>query len=59
MSIPKYTAHQTAKPYFDPVRAGLRDMVDREHFFDIVADDVVYEVLCDFPGWPRVIDAPI
>jgi len=24
-------------------------------FFDIVADDVVYEVLYDFPGWPRII----
>jgi ketosteroid isomerase-like protein len=31
------------------------DLVDGEHFFDVVTDDVVYEVLYDFPGWPRVI----
>jgi ketosteroid isomerase-like protein len=25
-----------------------------EHFFDIVAPDIAYEVLYDFPGWPRL-----
>ena len=30
------------------------DLVDGEHFFDIVADDIVYEVLYDL-GWPRVV----
>jgi ketosteroid isomerase-like protein len=30
-------------------------MVDGEHFFDIVSDNVVYEVLYDFPGWPRIV----
>ena len=34
---------------------ALGDLVDGEHFFDIVTDDVVYEVLYDFPGWPRII----
>ncbi len=51
----KYTAYEPAKPYFDLVRGALGDMVDGEHFFDIVTDDVVYEVLYDFPGWPRII----
>jgi ketosteroid isomerase-like protein len=37
------------------VRGALGDLVDGEHFFDIVAGGVVYEVLYDFPGWPRVI----
>jgi hypothetical protein len=32
----------------------LSDLVDGEHFFDIVTDDTVYEVLYDL-GWPRVI----
>ncbi len=35
------------------VRGALGDLVDGEHFFDVVTDDVVYEVLYDFPGWPR------
>jgi ketosteroid isomerase-like protein len=48
-----YPAYEAARPYFELVRGSLGDLVDGEHFFDIVADDVVYEVLYDFPGWPR------
>jgi len=55
MPSPKYTAYKAAKPYFDLVRGALGNLVDGEHFFDIVTDDVVYEVLYDFPGWPRII----
>jgi uncharacterized protein len=55
MSNPKYAAYTGAEPYFDLVRGALGDLVDGEHFFDIVADDVVYEVLYNFPGWPRAI----
>src|ERR1017187_7341534 len=55
MANPTYTAYEAAGPYFELVRAALGDLVDGEHFFDIVADDVVYEVLYDFPGWPRIV----
>ena len=55
MPNPKYAAYMPADPYFDLVREALGDLVDGEHFFDIVTDDVVYEVLYDFPGWPRII----
>ena len=41
----KYAGFRAAKPYFELVRGALGDLVDGEHFFDIVADDVVYEVL--------------
>jgi ketosteroid isomerase-like protein len=51
----KYAAYEAARPYFELVRGALGDLVDGEHFFDIVADDVVYEVLYDFPGWPRIV----
>ncbi len=51
----KYTAYEAARPYFDLVRVALGDLVDGEHFFDIITDDVIYEVLYDFPGWPRII----
>ncbi|MGA7994771.1 MAG: nuclear transport factor 2 family protein [Bradyrhizobium sp.] len=54
MPKPKFAAYEGAAHYFDLVRGALGDLVDGEHFFDIVADDVVYEVLYDFPGWPRV-----
>ena len=54
MSENKYAAYVGAEPYFELVRKALRDLVDGEHFFDIVADDIVYEVRYDL-GWPRVI----
>lgn len=56
MTNPKYAVFDPARPYFDLVRTALGDLVDGEHFFDIVADDVVYEVLYDIAGWPRVIE---
>jgi uncharacterized protein len=55
MTNPKYAAYAAANPYFDLVRRALGDLVDGEHFFDIITDGTVYEVLYDVPGWPRVI----
>jgi uncharacterized protein len=51
----KYAVYQNAAPYFELVRGALGDLVDGKHFFDIIADDIIYEVLYDVPGWPRVI----
>jgi len=55
MPNPKYAAYKPADPYFNLVRGALGDLVDGEHFFDILAGDVVYEVLYNVPGWPRSI----
>jgi len=55
MATSKYAAYQAADPYFNLVRRALGDSVDGDHFFDIVSEDIVYEVLYEFPGWPRVI----
>ncbi len=55
MLKPDYSAYEGAAPYFKLVRGALGDLVNGEHFFDVVADDVVYEVLYDFPGWPRIV----
>lgn len=50
-----YDAYGRVKPYFDLVRGALGGLVEGEHFFDIVARDIVYEVLYDIGGWPRII----
>ncbi|HEY1732400.1 MAG TPA: nuclear transport factor 2 family protein [Terriglobales bacterium] len=50
----KYSDYEGAKPYFELVRSALGNLVEGEHFFDIVADDIAYEVRYDL-GWPRVI----
>jgi uncharacterized protein len=55
MSSKQYARYKPVSPYFDLVRGALGVLVDGEHFFDCVADDIVYEVLYEFPGWPRVI----
>lgn len=49
-----YDAYEGAEPYFELIRRALEGLADGEHFFDIVADDIVYEVRYDL-GWPRVI----
>ena len=54
MANPKYAAYKPADPYFNLIRRALGDLVDGEHFFDIVTEDTIYEVLYDL-GWPRVI----
>ena len=51
----KYAVYRNAAPYFDLVRGALGALVDGKHFFDIITDDIIYEVLYDVPGWPRVI----
>ena len=56
MGNQKYAAFEGARPYFQLVRRALGDLVDGDHFFDIVADNIVYEVLYEIAGWPRVIN---
>lgn len=56
MKTQKYAAFAGALPYFQLVRRALGDLVEGDHFFDIVASNIVYEVLYDIAGWPRVIN---
>ena len=41
MSGSEYSAFAGAEPYFALVRKALGELVDGEHFFDVVADDIV------------------
>ena len=49
-----YTAFSAPDPFFDVVMEGLTNFVDGEHYFDTLADDVLFEFLYEVPGWPRV-----
>src|SRR6201998_4874809 len=53
--MPKYGFYPNAAPYFYLVRGALGDLVDGKHFFDVITDDIIYEVLYDVPGSPRII----
>ena len=53
MSNSKYPACEALDPCFEIMMKGLSKYVDGEHYFDTLADDVAFEFLYEFPGWPR------
>ena len=54
MSKGDYSAFRALDPFFEVVMEGLSKFVDGEHYFDTLANDVQFEFLYEFPGWPRV-----
>ena len=40
-------------PFFHIIRDGLQGFADGEDFFDLLADDVVFEYVISVPGYPR------
>jgi len=54
MSKGDYAAFHALDPFFVVVMKGLSKFVDGEHYFDALADDVLFEFLYNFPGWPQV-----
>lgn len=54
MSSERYAAYAGAEPYFELIRTALGDLVDGDHFFDVVAEEIAYEVRYEL-GWPRLI----
>ena len=53
MTNPKYAAFAALDPFFAIVQQGLAGLVDGEHYFDTLAEDVEFEFRYVFPGWPR------
>jgi ketosteroid isomerase-like protein len=56
-AIPKveYTAFEALDPFFRVVERGLSEFVDGEHYFDMIADDALFEFRYKFPGWPETV----
>jgi uncharacterized protein len=55
--VPKavYAGFEALNPWFEVVQKGLAGLVDGEHFFDMFADDAVFESRYKLPGWPMKI----
>jgi len=51
----KYAGFEALNPWFEVVQKGLDGLVDGEHFFDMFADDAVFESRYKLPGWPMKI----
>ena len=43
-------------PFFRVIREGLEGLVDGEDYFDLLADDVVFEYVISVPGYPRRVE---
>lgn len=42
-------------PFLRAMKEGLRDHVDGEHYFDMLADDVVFDFVITVPDYPRQV----
>ena len=56
----KYTSDDSAYgadgPFFRVIRDGLVGLCDGEDYFDLLADDVVFEYVITVPGYPRRVE---
>jgi ketosteroid isomerase-like protein len=43
-------------PFFRIIEQGLTGFVDGRHFFDLLAEDVVFEYVISVPGYPRRVE---
>jgi len=43
-------------PFFHIIREGLKDLADGEDYFDLLADDVVFEYVISVPGYPKRVE---
>ncbi|MGO9027768.1 MAG: nuclear transport factor 2 family protein [Acidimicrobiales bacterium] len=43
-------------PFFQIIREGLTDLVDGEDYFDLLADNVVFEYVISVPGYPKRVE---
>jgi uncharacterized protein len=55
MTKDDYGAFHALDPFFSVVMAGLSKYADGEHYFDTLADDVLFEFRYRIPGWPELI----
>ena len=43
-------------PFFAIIKEGVAGLADGEHFFDLLAEDVVVEYVITVPGYPRRVE---
>ena len=43
-------------PFFRIIEEGLAGLVDGEHFFDLLAEDVIFEYVISVPGYPKRVE---
>ena len=43
-------------PFFHIIRQGLNGLANGEDYFDLLADDVVFDYVISLPGYPRHVE---
>jgi ketosteroid isomerase-like protein len=56
MTVANIQDFQALDPFFRVIERGLDGLVDGEHFFDLLAEDVVTEFVVTVPGYPRRVE---
>jgi uncharacterized protein len=54
--IPDLDDFAALDPFFRIIEKGLAGTVDGEHFFDMLADDVVFDYVITTPDYPRHVE---
>jgi ketosteroid isomerase-like protein len=52
-TVPDLGDFHALDPFFRIVEEGVAGLVDGGHFFDLLAEDVVFEYVITVPGYPR------
>jgi uncharacterized protein len=55
MSNDDYSAFRALDPFFAIVMEGLSKYTDGKHYFDTLADDVLFEFRYHMTSWPQVM----
>ena len=55
MAVDNIEDFQALEPFFRVIETGLAGLVDGANFFDLLAEDVVFEFIITVPGYPRRI----
>jgi hypothetical protein len=55
-AVGKLADFQALDPFFRIIEEGVAGLVDGEHFFDLLAEDVVFEYVITVPGYPRRVE---
>jgi ketosteroid isomerase-like protein len=56
VSISNLDDFKALEPFFAIIEKGLDGLVDGDHFFDLLADDIVIEFVITVPGYPKRVE---
>ena len=54
--IADFADFEALDPFFQIIGEGLEGLVEGEHFFDLLAKDVIFEFVVTVPGYPRRVE---